>query len=47
VRRWVGDFVPPPRLEVLEGAEHFFHGRLGELRAAVIDFLVGAEAVEA
>jgi alpha/beta superfamily hydrolase len=47
VRRWVVNFVPPPRLDVLEGAEHFFHGRLGELRAAVIDFLAGAEAVEA
>lgn len=47
VRKWVGDFAPPPRLEVLEGAEHFFHGRLGELRAAVIEFLAGVEAVEA
>lgn len=47
VRRWAGDFVPPPQLDVLEGAEHFFHGRLGELRAAAIDFLSGAEALEA
>jgi hypothetical protein len=39
VRRWVGDFVPPPRLVVLSQAEHFFHGRLGELRAAVLGFL--------
>jgi len=27
VRKWVGDFAPPPRLIVLPGAEHFFHGR--------------------
>jgi alpha/beta superfamily hydrolase len=39
VRRWCGAYAPPPRLEVLAGAEHFFHGRLGELRAAVIAFL--------
>jgi alpha/beta superfamily hydrolase len=39
VRRWVDEFAPPPRLVVLEGAEHFFHGRLGELRAAVLEFL--------
>lgn len=47
VRKWAGDFAPPPRLDVLAGAEHFFHGRLGELRAAVLDFLSGTEAVEA
>jgi len=39
VRRWVTDFESPPRLEVLAGAEHFFHGRLGELRSAVLGFL--------
>ena len=41
VRRWAGDYAPPPQLAVLEGAEHFFHGRLGELRAAVLEFLAG------
>ena len=41
VRRWVEGFVPPPRLVMLEGAEHFFHGRLAELRAAVRSFLAG------
>jgi uncharacterized protein len=39
VRRWVDGFAPPPRLAMLEGAEHFFHGRLAELRAAVAGFL--------
>ena len=41
VRRWVGDYSPPPQCVVLEGAEHFFHGRLGDLRAAVLEFLSG------
>jgi alpha/beta superfamily hydrolase len=39
VRRWVGEFAVPPRLVVLPEAEHFFHGRLGELRGAVLAFL--------
>ncbi len=41
VRKWAGDFAPPPRLVVLADAEHFFNGRLGELRAAVLEFLAG------
>jgi len=44
VRRWVGGYAPPPQLVVLERAEHFFHGRLGELRAAVLGFLSGEAA---
>lgn len=39
VRSWVAGFSDPPRLAVLEGAEHFFHGRLVELRARVSEFL--------
>jgi hypothetical protein len=39
VRRWAGDFSPPPELLVLAGAEHFFHGRLVELRSGVLEFL--------
>jgi len=39
VRRWVAEFALPPRLLELPGAEHFFHGRLGELRGAVHEFL--------
>ena len=39
VRRWVDEFAPPPRLVVLNEAEHFFHGRLGELRSTVLEFL--------
>jgi len=41
VREWGAAFDEPPQMRVLEGAEHFFHGRLGELRAAVMEFLSG------
>lgn len=41
VRRWVAGFDAPPTLVELAGAEHFFHGRLSELRDAVIAFLSG------
>ncbi len=36
VYAWTANFVPPPRLVVMPGAGHFFHGRLPELRNAVI-----------
>jgi hypothetical protein len=39
VRGWTAAFDPPPGLAMLEGASHFFHGRLGELRDCVMDFL--------
>ena len=32
---WAGAAKPAPRLVTLQGAEHFFHGRLNELMAAV------------
>jgi uncharacterized protein len=34
---WVNGLDPKPRLLVLPGVGHFFHGRLRELRNAVID----------
>jgi uncharacterized protein len=34
---WVNRLEPKPRLVVLPGVGHFFHGRLHELRDAVID----------
>jgi alpha/beta superfamily hydrolase len=34
---WVNGLHPKPRLVVLPGVGHFFHGRLHELRDAVID----------
>jgi hypothetical protein len=36
---WVNGLRPGPELLVMTGAEHFFHGRLVELREAVTDFV--------
>ena len=36
---WVNGLEPGPELIVMPGAEHFFHGRLVELRTAVIEFV--------
>ena len=36
---WVNGLEPGPELLILDGAEHFFHGRLVELRDAVCDFI--------
>jgi uncharacterized protein len=37
VINWVNGLDPRPRLVVLPGVGHFFHGRLRELRDAVVD----------
>ena len=36
---WVNSLQPGPELLVISGGEHFFHGRLVELREAVMDFV--------
>ncbi len=36
---WVNGLEPGPELEVFEGTEHFFHGKLVELRKAVEAFV--------
>ena len=36
---WVDSLEPGPELLVIDGGEHFFHGRLGELRDAVMRFV--------
>ena len=36
---WVNSLEPGPELLVIEGAEHFFHGRLIDLRESVVDFV--------
>jgi alpha/beta superfamily hydrolase len=35
---WVATLASPPRLVVLDGVGHFFHGRLAELEEAVTGF---------
>lgn len=37
---WVNELEPGPELLVFDRAEHFFHGRLVEMREAVDDFVV-------
>jgi alpha/beta superfamily hydrolase len=41
VLEWAAHLQPQPAVAVLNGAGHFFHGRLGELREAVIAFASG------
>ncbi len=36
---WVDELTPRPKLLLMKGAEHFFHGRLIELRDAVENFV--------
>lgn len=44
VLEWARTLSPPPQISVLEGAGHFFHGRLGELRETALAFLRAAQA---
>ena len=44
VKAWVDGYDPPPQFAPMHGAEHFFHGRLGELRSVVSGFLSGKTA---
>jgi alpha/beta superfamily hydrolase len=37
VRAWLGRLPHPPSLVVLNGAGHFFHGRLNDLKQALLD----------
>lgn len=39
VEAWTRGLHPPPKVLVFEGADHFFHGRISELRRAVGDWL--------
>lgn len=41
VLEWTRRLVPPPQVAILAGAEHFFHGRLVDLKATVQAFLHG------
>ncbi|MDY6944334.1 MAG: alpha/beta fold hydrolase [Pseudomonadota bacterium] len=40
IQRWAEGLVESPRLVMLSGVEHFFHGRLSELRQVVVRWLV-------
>jgi len=40
---WFNELMPGPELLVVEGAEHFFHGRLNDLRTAAMDFIAQAQ----
>jgi hypothetical protein len=39
VLEWTRNLAEPPRVEVFPGADHFFHGRITELRKAVRGWL--------
>ena len=41
---WVDGLEPGPELLIIPGAEHFFHGRLNELREAVAEFVAESAA---
>jgi alpha/beta superfamily hydrolase len=41
---WLNRLDPGPELLVVTGAEHFFHGRLNDLREAVMEFIKKAGA---
>ena len=36
---WLNKLEPGPELLVVPGAEHFFHGRLNDLREAIVEFV--------
>jgi alpha/beta superfamily hydrolase len=38
VLQWAAQLQPAPTVKVLPGVGHFFHGRLRELAALVVDF---------
>lgn len=40
VLAWTEQVVPPPTVVVMPGAEHFFHGRLNDLRNVIQEGLV-------
>ena len=44
VLAWAAEQPRQPRLQVLAGAGHFFHGKLHELKPLLLDFLKGLKA---
>ena len=43
---WINSLEPGPELLVMNGAEHFFHGRLNDLRSAVMTFITETQKKE-
>lgn len=39
IRAWAAKLEPAPELALLPGVEHYFHGRLNELRAVVLNWV--------
>jgi uncharacterized protein len=39
MQRWVASLESPPEVSLLPGVDHFFHGRLNELRSVVLAWL--------
>jgi len=42
IAQWVQGFAQPPVLKYLPGVDHFFHGKLNELRDTVVEWMRGA-----
>ncbi|MFL6550775.1 MAG: alpha/beta hydrolase [Povalibacter sp.] len=39
VQQWVNTLATPPEVVILPGVEHFFHGRMNDLRQTVLDWV--------
>jgi len=42
IQQWVNSLASPPEMVVLPGVEHFFHGRMNDLRQSVLEWARGA-----
>ncbi len=40
IQQWAQSLAESPRLAILSGVEHFFHGRLNELRQVTVQWLI-------
>jgi alpha/beta superfamily hydrolase len=44
IKRWAESLEPRPELKLLQGVDHFFHGRLNELRDVVTTWLAAGRS---
>ena len=42
IQQWVNSLAMPPDVVMLQGVEHFFHGRMNDLRQTVLDWAADA-----